>query len=71
MMLILLSQLKLMLPINLSSLHPTPEGISDSAYQACRKAWEKHGLFIFYLLYSHFNLIEVFWRKLKYEWLRP
>lgn len=42
-------------------------------FQVQRKAWQKRGLFIFYLPpYSpHLNLIETLWRKLKYEWLRP
>ena len=35
--------------------------------------WQNQGLFIFYLpTYSpHLNLIEILWRKMKYEWLRP
>ena len=35
--------------------------------------WEEKGLFIFYLPpYSpHLNLIEMLWRKIKYEWLKP
>lgn len=35
--------------------------------------WEKIGLFIFYLPpYSpHLNIIEILWRKIKLEWLRP
>ncbi len=39
-----------------------------------RKAfWQQRGLFVFYLpSYSpHLNLVEVLWRKLKYQWLRP
>ena len=46
---------------------------TSAKVQACRDAWEKRGLFIFYLpAYSpHLNLIETLWRKLKYEWLRP
>ena len=37
-----------------------------------RDAWQKRGLFVFYLpTYSpHLNIAEVLWRKLKYEWLR-
>lgn len=33
--------------------------------------WETRGLYIFYLpVYSpHLNIIEILWRKLKYEWL--
>jgi len=37
------------------------------------KEWEELGLFIVYLPpYSpHLNLIEILWRKIKYEWLKP
>ena len=33
--------------------------------------WQQRGLFLFYLpRYSpHLNIVEVLWRKLKYEWL--
>ena len=45
---------------------------TSAKFQQHRTAWEQRGLFIFYLpAYSpHLNLIEVLWRKLKYEWLR-
>ena len=35
--------------------------------------WECKGLFIFYLPpYSpQLNIVEILWRKLKYEWLKP
>jgi len=35
--------------------------------------WQEKGLFVFYLpKYSpHLNLAETFWRKTKYEWLKP
>lgn len=35
--------------------------------------WQQRGLFVFYLpSYSpHLNIVEVLWRKLKYQWLRP
>jgi len=38
-----------------------------------QKQWEKRNLYIFFLpTYSpHLNLIEILWRKIKYEWLRP
>jgi len=38
-----------------------------------RKLWEQKELYIFFLpTYSpHLNLIEILWRKIKYEWLRP
>jgi transposase len=38
-----------------------------------REKWEKRGLYLFFLpIYSaHLNLIEILWRKIKYEWLKP
>jgi transposase len=35
--------------------------------------WQEQGLFIFFLpAYSpHLNKIEILWRKIKYEWLKP
>jgi len=35
--------------------------------------WQKKGLFIFYLpTYSpHLNIIEMLWKKMKYQWLLP
>ena len=38
-----------------------------------REQWADKGLYIFYLpAYSpHLNLIEMLWRKIKYEWLEP
>ena len=35
--------------------------------------WQRRGLYIFYLpRYSpHLNIVEILWRKLKYEWLSP
>ncbi|WKN46320.1 IS630 family transposase [Tunicatimonas pelagia] len=43
------------------------------AIQARREAWQEQGLFLFYLpTYSpHLNPIEILWRKIKYEWLKP
>lgn len=37
------------------------------------KIWQQRGLYIFYLpRYSpHLNIVEILWRKLKYEWLSP
>lgn len=37
------------------------------------KVWQARGLYIFYLpRYSpHLNIVEILWRKLKYEWLSP
>jgi transposase len=37
------------------------------------KTWQQRGLYIFYLpRYSpHLNIVEILWRKLKYEWLSP
>jgi transposase len=41
--------------------------------QRRRVFWQQRGLFVFYLPpYSpHLNIVEVLWRKLKYQWLRP
>ena len=41
--------------------------------QERRAFWQDRGLFLFYLPpYSpHLNIVEVLWRKLKYQWLRP
>ena len=35
--------------------------------------WQERGLFVFYLpTYSpHLNIVEILWRELKYQWLRP
>lgn len=37
------------------------------------KIWQQKGLYLFYLpRYSpHLNIVEILWRKLKYEWLSP
>ena len=37
------------------------------------KIWQQRGLYLFYLpRYSpHLNIVEILWRKLKYEWLSP
>src|SRR5215204_5301601 len=37
------------------------------------KVWQLRGLYLFYLpRYSpHLNIVEILWRKLKYEWLSP
>ena len=47
-----------------------PTHISDEL-QDCRKDWEKQGLFLYFLpTYSpELNLIEILWRKIKYEWM--
>jgi transposase len=47
-----------------------PTHISDEL-QDCIKEWEKQGLFLYFLPeYSpELNLIEIVWRKIKYEWL--
>ena len=39
--------------------------------QERRGVWEQRGLYLFYLpRYSpHLNIVEILWRKLKYEWL--
>lgn len=35
--------------------------------------WQEKGLYLFYLpkYAPHLNLAETFWRKAKYEWLKP
>lgn len=45
---------------------------SDEFKEAIKR-WEKQDLYIFFLpAYSpHLNLIEILWRKIKYEWLKP
>ena len=37
------------------------------------KVWQQRGLYIFYLprFSPHLNIVEILWRKLKYEWLAP
>lgn len=37
------------------------------------KVWQHRGLYIFYLprYAPHLNIVEILWRKLKYEWLSP
>jgi transposase len=37
------------------------------------KVWQQRGLYLFYLpRYSpHLSIVEILWRKLKYEWLSP
>lgn len=42
-------------------------------FQEQFKRWEEKGLYIFFLpKYSpHLNIAETFWRKAKYEWLKP
>ncbi|MEL7118808.1 MAG: IS630 family transposase, partial [Bacteroidota bacterium] len=44
---------------------------TSKAVQAKIEQWKNKGLYIFYLpTYSpHLNLIEILWRKIKYEWL--
>lgn len=42
-------------------------------FQAKVEQWQEQNLFIFFLpAYSpHLNKIEILWRKIKYEWLKP
>lgn len=46
---------------------------TSKAVQAKIEQWKNKCLYIFYLpTYSpHLNLIEILWRKIKYEWLQP
>lgn len=45
----------------------------SNAFKEKIKEWEEMDLYIFYLpKYSpHLNIIEILWRKMKYEWLKP
>jgi transposase len=42
-------------------------------FKVAIKRWEEQDLYIFFLpTYSpHLNIIEILWRKIKYEWLKP
>lgn len=46
---------------------------TSKAVQCKIREWKDKNLYLFYLPpYSpHLNLIETFWRKIKYEWLHP
>lgn len=43
------------------------------AIQNKKAEWQTKGLYLFYLpTYSpHLNFIEILWKKIKYEWLKP
>jgi len=43
------------------------------AFQEQLERWQEKDLYIFFLPYysPHLNIAEVFWRKAKYEWLKP
>lgn len=64
---------------NLSPNRPTVLVLDNAAthhsrlFRAKSASWQEKGLFVFYLpKYSpHLNLAETFWRKAKYEWLKP
>lgn len=64
---------------NLSSDKPAVLVLDNAAthhsllFRAKSTSWQEKGLYIFYLpKYSpHLNLAETFWRKAKYEWLKP
>ena len=44
---------------------------TSAAFEACRAEWEARGLYVMFLppYCPELNLIEIVWRKLKYEWL--
>lgn len=46
---------------------------SSATFKEKIEEWKEQDLYIFFLpRYSpHLNLIEILWRKIKYEWLRP
>lgn len=64
---------------NLTSNKPTVLVLDNATthhsllFRAKSAGWQEKGLFVFYLpKYSpHLNLAEIFWRKAKYEWLKP
>lgn len=45
----------------------------SAEFAEAMKRWEEQDLYIFFLpTYSpHLNIIEMLWRKMKYEWLKP
>jgi transposase len=45
----------------------------SKAFQKKKTEWEEQDLYIWYLpTYSpHLNRIEILWRKIKYEWIKP
>ena len=45
----------------------------SAAFMAKRSEWEKHNLFIYHLpaYCPHLDPIEITWRMIKYQWLRP
>lgn len=47
--------------------------VHQGQIRKCLSRWQKKGLYVFFLpTYSpHLNIVEVLWRKLKYEWLKP
>jgi transposase len=46
--------------------------VHKKAFKDHFSLWEEHGLFIFFLPpYSpHLNIVEILWKKVKYEWLQ-
>jgi transposase len=44
---------------------------TSAAFEAHIKGWEEQGLYLLFLLpyCPELNLIEILWRKIKYEWL--
>ena len=46
---------------------------SSAAFKEKIEEWKEQDLYILFLpRYSpHLNLIEILWRKIKYEWLKP
>lgn len=47
--------------------------LHSATFQARLQGWEDQDLHLFYLpTYSlHLNKVEILWRQIKYEWLRP
>ena len=58
---------------------PTVIVLDNAPFHRCEllyaqiEAWQQQDVYIFFLLtYSpHLNRIEILWRKIKYEWLKP
>ena len=47
--------------------------VHQKQVKARRAMWEAKGLYVFFLpTYSpHLNIVEILWKRLKYDWLQP
>ena len=59
-------------PVHVAPVHVAPVHVAKRV-QERRVFWQERGLFLFFLppYCPHLNIVEVLWRKLKYQWLRP